>query len=167
MPFVYDYAQVFSANTVARVERQIATVRAQTNEALVVVTVAHLPAAEIDDAVDDVAAQYDAQHGVQGSLLYVDRDDRRDALIAEPVAWFPRSDVLTMRRALEARFAAGEYDAGLSGLTSSVLHVYEHHRASPKQNATTPAPRARLYGIAVAALLAYLLVRAALRREGA
>jgi uncharacterized membrane protein YgcG len=167
LPFVYDYAHVFSAHTVARVEQQIAAVRAQTDEALVVVTVAHVPAAEIEDAVDDEAAQYYAQHGVHGSLLYVDRDDRRDALIAEPAAWFPLSDVSTMRQALEARFGAGEYDAGLVGLTSSILHVYEHGGGSPERNATIAAPRARLYGIAVAALLAYLLVRAALRREGA
>ncbi len=124
MLFVQDHAHVFSARTVAWVERRVAATRVETGEELVVVTVPRFPGAQASGAVADEAARLFDQEGVAGTLLYVDRDDRRDAVIAQPAAWFDAQHVASIRQAMEARFRRGAYDAGLRAAADDVLAVY-------------------------------------------
>lgn len=166
MPFIHDHAQMFSASAVAAVGRQIAAARSQTGEELVVVTVPSVPGAEIDDAVGAEAQRIFAQQGVRGALLYVDRDDHRDALIAQPQSWFAAGEVPSLRRSLDARFALGEYDAGLEDLATAVLDIYRSHARPAPPSAIAPAPRLRVAAVIAAVVLAYLVILGASRREG-
>jgi uncharacterized membrane protein YgcG len=165
--FVQDHAQVFSVRTVAGVERRIAATRAATGEELVVVTVPRLAGARASGVVEGEAERLFYQEGVRGTLLYVDRNDRRDAVIAQPAAWFDARRVAAIRRALEARFQRGEYDAGLRAVAGDVLAVYDAHAATSRAGVRKAAPRLRIYAWIAAALLAYLVIRGALRRAGA
>ncbi len=167
MLFIQDHAQVFSASTVAEVERRIASTRAETGEELVVVTVPQLPGAQASGAVEDEAERLFYQEGVRGTLLYVDRDDRRDAVIAQPAAWFGAQYVASIRQAMEARFRRAEYDAGLRAIADDVLAVYRAHPAATRASVTKAVPRLRIYAWIAAALLAYLVIRGTLRRAGA
>lgn len=157
---------MFSASAVAAVERSIAATRAQTGEELVVVTVPNLAGAEIGDTVDAEANRVFMQRGVRGALLYVDRDDRRDALIAQPAAWFPADEASMLRRELDAEFGLGNYDAGLENLTAAVLRVYDEHETPAPSNAIATAPRLRIALAIAAFVLAYFVVRGSTRREG-
>lgn len=156
---------MFSAQAISRTQNEIAALRARSGEELVVVTVTSEPDAGVPGAIEAEAQRIAAQEGVRGTLFYVDRGDRRDALLAEPVSWFPPATVARIRAHAEAAFAAGNDDAGLERVAGAVLAVYEAH-APTRPSATPQAPRLRVYALVAALALAYLLVRGALRRAG-
>jgi uncharacterized membrane protein YgcG len=163
--FVHDAAGVFSPAAVARVEARIEAMRERTGDELVVVTVASLPGVDGASAVREQAWNAFAQRGVHGALLYVDRDDRRDALIAQPETIFPPATRAALVAALDRSFAQGEYDGGLERLAASVDALYRRDATPP--SATNAAPRPRVWAIVAGAALAYLLIRGTLRRGGA
>lgn len=158
---------MFSPAAAASVSQRAAVARAATGEELVVVTVGRLPGAQSGNAVDGEATRLFSQEGVHGTLLYVDLDDRRDAIIAEPAAWFSPARLAALKRGLEDDFRNGEYDEGLEHFASAVLDVYAKNAPVTAKRDTDAAPRLRNYALIAAILIAYLALRGALRREGA
>jgi len=154
---------MFSQSVAATVSRRIAATRSITGEEVVVVTVERLASAEVDDAVQGEANRLFAVQGVRGTLIYVDREDRRDAIVAQPDAWFSAQRIARVKSMLESAFASGAYDRGLERATSAVLDVYLHDAQPASNRSASAPPRLRVYAIAVAALLAYLLAAGALR----
>jgi uncharacterized membrane protein YgcG len=165
--FVQDHAQMFSSAAAASVAQRAAAARASTGEELIVITVSRFPGAQTGNAVESEARRIFAQDGVHGTLLYVDRDDRRDAIVAEPAAWFSPARVAALKRGLETDFRLGEYDEGLERFTTAVLDVYAKNAPIAANRDAGAAPRLRIYALIAAALIAYLVLRGAVRREGA
>lgn len=155
---------MFSAQAVQQVERRIATVRKRTGEELLVVTVPSVPGASAPNVVSQEAERIALQRGAC-AVIYVDRGDRRDWIVARPEIWFPRKSVSAIRTRMEHAFRLHDYDAGLSGAVGAILGIYRT-QAPATVSVTKTAPRFDLYGWLIATVLAYLVIRGSLR-EGA
>ena len=77
--FVQDQAGMFSAATVAQLNERIASFNAQTGKEIVVVTAPSLGGATLQSA----AANAFSQQSVNGVLIFIARDDRRDIIVPD------------------------------------------------------------------------------------
>ena len=113
--FVQDQAGMFSAATVAQLGARISSFNAQTGKEIVVVTTPSLAGATLQDA----AASAFAQQNVNGILIYVARDDRRDIIVPDragaQAGWFTPDVLRSIRTSMEAQFKSENYDAGITG----------------------------------------------------
>jgi uncharacterized membrane protein YgcG len=155
---------MFSAQAVQQATQRIAAVRKSTGEELLVVTVRSVPGASVPSAISQEAQRILLQQGA-AAVIYVDRGDHLDTIVARPEAWFAPRTVSAMREAMERKFRAHAYDAGLNGAVAAILGILRAH-APARGGVTNAAPRFGLYGWLVAAVLAYVVVRGMLR-EGA
>jgi len=137
--FVQDGAGMFSADTVAALNRQIGNFNAQTGKEIVVVTTSSLAGSTLQDA----AAQAFSQQRVNGVLVYVARDDRRDIIVPDSAGaragWFTPDVLGSIRTAMEAQFRSESYDAGITGAVGAILNVYRAHLSALPQSGTNGA----------------------------
>src|SRR5215831_9619304 len=77
--FVQDQAGMFSASTVAQLNERIGNFNTQTGKEIVVVTTPSLNGAALTDAA---SAAFSAQN-VNGVLIFIARDDRRDIIVPD------------------------------------------------------------------------------------
>lgn len=131
--FVQDQAGMFSTGTVAQLNARIANFNAQTHKEIVVVTTPSLGGATLQSAAADAFAQ---QH-VNGVLVFIARDDRRDLIAPDragsQAGWFTPDVLRSIRTAMESQFRSENYDAGITGAVDSILNVYRAHVGALQQ----------------------------------
>jgi len=138
--FVQDQAGMFSAATVAQLNQRIANFNAQTQKEIVVVTTPSLGGATLQSAAQAAFAQ----QNVNGVLIYVARDDRRDIIVPDragaAAGWFTPDVLRSARTSMEAQFRSENYDAGITGAVDAILGIYRAHLGSVQQNSYGAAP---------------------------
>lgn len=172
--FVQDPAGMFSASTAAQLNQRIGNFNAQTGKEIVVVTTPSLNGATLTDAANAAFSQ----QNVNGVLIFIARDDRRDIIVPDRAGaragWFTPDVLRSIRTAMESQFRDGNYDAGITGAVDAVLNVYRAHLGS-LQGRTSNAPLATSGGTQtgglhismfwwiIIAVVAFLVLRSILR----
>ncbi len=131
--YVQDQAGMFSAGTVAELNERISSFDAQTGKQIVVITTPSLNGSTLQQA----AANAFSQHSVNGILIFVARDDRRDIIVPDPAGvqagWFPADTLREIRTAMEEQFRGENYDAGITGAVDALLGIYRSHLGGLRQ----------------------------------
>lgn len=165
---------MFSATTVAQLNTRISSFNAQTGKEIVVLTTPSLGGATLQSA----AATAFSQQSVNGVLIFVARDDRRDIIVPDragaQAGWFTPDVLRSIRTSMESQFHAENYDAGITGAVDAILNVYRAHLSGLPQRAPAgsalPAPRPSSGGLHISmfwwviiAVIAFLIIRSILR----
>ncbi len=135
--FVQDQAGMFSASTVSALDTRIGSFNAQTGKEIVVMTVSSLGSATLQDA----ASSAFAQQKVNGVLVYIARDDRKDIIVPDragvAAGWFTPDVLRSIRTTMESQFRSEDYDAGITSAVDGILNVYRAHTGSLRQTSTS------------------------------
>lgn len=139
--FVQDQAGMFSASTVSSLNQRIGNFNAQTGKEIVVMTVPSLGNASLQSAAQTAFSQ----QNVNGVLIFIARDDRRDIIVPDSAGvqagWFPPDVTRSIRSTMESQFHSEDYDAGITSAVDGVLNVYRTHLGSlrrPSSSAGAP-----------------------------
>ncbi len=126
--FVQDGAAMFSPGTVAQLNNTIANFNAQTGKQVVVVTVPSLGG----DTLQDAAQKVFSQQQVNGVLIFVAKDDRKDIIVPgrATAAFFPAETTRSIRESMESQFRDGDYDGGITTAVNGVLDIFRAHLSS-------------------------------------
>lgn len=172
--FVQDQAAMFSPATVAQLNTRISSFNAQTGKEIVVVTTPSLGSATLQDAA---ASAFSAQN-VNGVLIFIARDDRRDIIVPDragrQAGWFTPDVLRSIRTAMEAQFRGENYDAGVTGAVDAIFNIYRAHLGGLQQRssngAVAPMQRPSAGGVHISmfwwviiAVVAFLVLRSILR----
>ncbi len=172
--FVQDQAGMFSQAAVAQLNARISNFNAQTGKEIVVVTTPSLGGASLQDAAQTAFAQ----HNVNGVLIFIVRDDRRDIIVPDragaQAGWFTPDVLRSIRTSMENQFRGENYDAGITGAVDAILNVYRAHLsnfARTPSGAALPALRSTqpggfhisMFWWIIIAIVGFLILRAILR----
>ncbi|MEO6912407.1 MAG: TPM domain-containing protein [Candidatus Baltobacteraceae bacterium] len=175
--YVQDDAGMFSPATVSSLNTQIGNFNAQTRKEIVVVTVPSLNGQTVLAAGQAAFSQQQ----VNGVLIYIAKDDRKDIIIPDrsgvQAGWFSSDTTSSIRQAMEAQFKAEDYDGGISTAVAGVLNVYRSHVGSLTQrggalaqNGQTYAPSAQTGGFHIGTfwwiviiVVGFLIIRSLMR----
>ncbi len=172
--FVQDQASLFSQAAVAQLNARISNFNAQTGKEIVVVTTPSLGGATLQDA----ARTAFAQQNVNGVLIFVARDDRRDIIVPDragaQAGWFTPDVLRSIRTSMESQFHSENYDAGITGAVDAILSVYRAHLGSLQRTssgAALPAERSMqpggihisMFWWIIIAIVGFLILRSILR----
>jgi uncharacterized membrane protein YgcG len=173
--FVLDQAGMFSSETVSQLNTRISNFNGQTGKEIVVLTTPSLGGSTLQQA----AAAAFSQQNVNGVLIFIARDDRKDIIVPDragaQAGWFTPDVLRSIRTSMEAQFRSENYDAGVSGAVDSVLSIYRAHLGSLRQNGASGAALAapqnvQSGGIHIAmfwwiiiAIVGFLILRSILR----
>jgi uncharacterized membrane protein YgcG len=173
--FVQDQAGMFSAATVAQLNDRISNFNAQTGKEIVVLTTPSLGAASLQSA----ASAAFAQQNVNGVLIFIARDDRRDIIVPDragaQAGWFTPDVLRSIRTSMEGQFRSEAYDAGITGAVDAVLNVYRAHLGGlhqPAGGVGAPAQRSLassggihigMFWWIIIAIVGFLILRSILR----
>ncbi len=137
--YVQDGAGMFGASTVASLNTRIAAFNAQTGKEIVVMTVPSLNGQTVAAAGQAAFSQQQ----VNGILIYVAKDDRKDIIIPDhagvQAGWFTPATTTSIRQAMESQFKAEDYDGGITTAVGSVLSIYRSHVGSLTTRGAAPA----------------------------
>jgi uncharacterized protein len=177
--FVQDQAGMFSAATVAQLNQQIASFNAATGKEIVVVTVPSLGGAALESAAQNAFTQ----QSVDGVLIFIARDDRRDIIVPDragvQAGWFTPDVLREIRTSMEAQFRSENYDAGVTGAVSAILNIYRAHRGGLNRSTSggaALAPAAQrssrlghvsMFWWVIIAVVGFLILRSVLRAMSA
>jgi uncharacterized protein len=178
--FVQDQAGLFSAGTVAQLNERIVNFNAATGKAIVVITTPSLHGATLQSAAQSAFPQ----QAINGVLIFVARDDRRDIILADRAGaqarWFAPSVVREIRLAMEDQFRSANYDAGITGAVGALLGIYRAHAGGIRQAASglasapsqRPLPASRgghvpMFWWVIIAVAGFLIVRSMMRAAAA
>ncbi len=135
--FVQDQAGMFSASTVSALGARIGSFNAQTGKEIVVMTVSSLGSATLQDA----ASSAFAQQRVNGVLVFIARDDRKDIIVPDragvTAGWFTPDVLRSIRTTMESQFRSEDYDAGITSAVDGILNVYRAHAGSLRQTSSS------------------------------
>ncbi|MBC5816470.1 MAG: TPM domain-containing protein [Candidatus Eremiobacteraeota bacterium] len=138
--YVTDGAAMLSAGTISSINSQVANFNAQTGKEVVVQTVSTTSGTPIRDA----AAKTFSDLGVNGVLLFIAKDDRKDIIIPDAAGtragWFSPSVFAPIYSAMGAQFKNGDYDGGVTNAVDSVLGIYRSHMSSLGAANGAPVP---------------------------
>ncbi len=142
--FVQDQAGMFSASTVSSLNERIGNFNAQTGKEVVVMTVSSLGNATLQDAANTAFSQ----QAVNGVLIFIARDDRRDIIVPDragsQAGWFTPDVLRSIRTTMESQFRSEDFDAGITSAVDGVLNVYRARAGSLRQsNSSTGVPATR------------------------
>lgn len=173
--FVQDGAGMFSAGTAAQLNARISNFNAQTGKEIVVVTTPSLAGQTLQAA----AATAFSQQSVNGVLIFIARDDRRDIIVPDragaQAGWFTPDVLRSIRSAMESQFKSENYDAGVTGAVEAILNIYRAHLGSLRQAGATgaaqPAPanpqtggiHISMFWWIIIAIVGFLILRSILR----
>ncbi|MFY9718377.1 MAG: TPM domain-containing protein [Candidatus Cybelea sp.] len=178
--YVQDQAGMFSAGAVAELNERISSFNAQTGKQIVVITTPSLDGSALQQAATNAFSQ----QNVNGVLIFIARDDRRDIIVPDragvQAGWFPPDTLRAIRTAMEAQFKADDYDAGVTGAVTALLGIYRAHLGALHQPAagSLPVPaQGRFTGVqgnhismfwwVILAVVGFLIVRSLLRAASA
>ena len=118
---------MFSSATVAQLNPAISSFNAQTGKEIVVVTTPSLGGATLQSAAQTAYSQ----QNVNGVLIFIARDDRRDIIVPDragaQAGWFTSDVLRSIRTSMESQFRSENYDAGIAGAVDAILNVYRAH----------------------------------------
>ena len=173
--FVQDQAGMFSAATVDSLNTKLSNFNAQTNKEIVVQTVPSVAGGDVRTAAQNAFAQQQ----VNGVLIFISRDDRKDYVVPDRAAvqagWWSTETSQSIARAMEAQFRAGDYDGGITSAVDLALNVYRSHlgslnqpapaygRGGYAQPATTGGVHISMFWIVIMLLVAFFVVRSLMR----
>ncbi len=172
--FVQDQAGMFSATTVAQLNTRISNFNAQTGKEIVVLTTPSLGGATLQSA----AGSAFSQQSVNGVLVFIARDDRRDIIVPDragaQAGWFTPDVLRSIRTAMESQFRSENYDAGITGAVDAILNIYRAHLGASPQRAPAGAALAparpssggvhiSMFWWVIIAVVAFLIIRSILR----
>lgn len=176
--FVQDQAKMFSSQAVQEVDGRITVFNQATGKEIVVVTVPTLAGAPLQDA----AAKVFAEQNVNGVLIFIAREDRRDIIVPDKAGagWFTPDVLRSIRAAMEREFRNEAYDSGLLFGVDGVLAVYRQHMMTrsgaiiPQAGAPAAAPRAVAGGVHISMfwwiiiiVVGFLILRSIMRSMSA
>jgi uncharacterized membrane protein YgcG len=174
--FVQDQAGLFSAGTVAELNERISNFNAQTGKEIVVITTPSLNGATLQQAATNAFSQ----QNVNGVLVFIARDDRRDIILPDSAGvaagWFPSDTLREIRGTMEAQFRAENYDGGITGTVTALLGIYRAHAGGSAGSLAVPAQgrfaraqgmRVPMFFWIVGGIIAFLIVRSLLRAASA
>ncbi|MBV9718854.1 MAG: TPM domain-containing protein [Candidatus Eremiobacteraeota bacterium] len=175
--FVQDQAGMFSGPTVAQLNARISSFNAQTGKDVVVVTTPSLGGATLQNA----ATSAFSQQNVNGVLIFIARDDRRDIIVPDRAGaqsnWFTPDVLRSIRTSMESQFRSENYDAGITGAVDGVLNVYRAHLGDVRASNGAAVPGQRslstggfhisMFWWIIIAIVAFLLLRSILRAMSA
>ncbi|MGB6062646.1 MAG: TPM domain-containing protein [Candidatus Aquilonibacter sp.] len=174
---IQDGAGMFSQATISQLDQQISDFTAQTGKQIVVVTVPSLNGKSLNDAAEAVFTQQD----VNGILVFIAKDDRRDIILPDTATaqFFPEPTIVSIRQSMESAFKAEDYDAGVTTAVTGILNVFRAHLNSapgagttnnvPAVPSTTYVPVRRhsgapsMFTIILFIVIGYLVLRSILR----
>jgi uncharacterized membrane protein YgcG len=137
--FVTDTAGMFSAGTVAALNQRISNFNSATGKEVVVMTTPSLAGATIASAAQAAFAQ----QNVNGVLIFIARDDRKDIIVPDragaQAGWFTPDVLRGIRQSMEALFKSGNYDGGVTAGVDGVLNIYRAHQGTVRAGAGSPA----------------------------
>jgi len=143
--FVLDGAGMFSASTVSDLNTRLTNFNAQTRKEVVVETVPSLNGATLTDA----AQREFSQQQVNGVLIFIAKDDRRDIIVPDragvQAGWFDPETLRSIRQSMEAQFKDGNFDAGIATAVSGILGIYRSHMSSLGGAGGAALPATRSY----------------------
>lgn len=91
-------------------------------------TVPSLPAGT---TVQSAAQTAFSQQGVNGVLIYIAKDDRKDIIVPgvneARAGWFTADVTRGIRTQMESQFKTESYDAGITSAVDSILAIYRQH----------------------------------------
>lgn len=173
--FVQDQAGMFSAGTVSQLDTRISNFNAQTGKEIVVLTTPSLGGQTLQSA----ASAAFAQQNVNGVLIYIAKEDRRDIIVPDragvQAGWFTPGVLASIRTQMESQFHAENYDAGITAAVDGILNVYRAHLGALQQRQMgAPAPAASrstasggfhigMFWWIIIAIVGFLIVRSILR----
>ncbi|MBV8531217.1 MAG: TPM domain-containing protein, partial [Candidatus Eremiobacteraeota bacterium] len=173
--FVQDQAGMFSAATAAQLNTRIGNFNTQTGKEIVVLTTPSLGGATLQGA----AAAAFAQQNVNGVLVFIARDDRRDIIVPDragaQAGWFTPDVLRSIRTSMESQFRSESYDAGITGAVDAILNVYRSHLGTLRQpggSAAVPMGRSvsspggfriSMFWWIIIAVVGFLILRSILR----
>jgi uncharacterized protein len=173
--FVQDQAGMFSSDTVARLNERIGSFNAQTGKEIVVLTTPSLGAATLQSA----ASAAFGQQNVNGVLIFIARDDRRDIIVPDragvQAGWFTPDVLRSIRSSMESQFKSENYDAGITGAVDGILNIYRAHLGGLRQpggNAGGPSAQSAatstgvhisMFWWIIMAIVGFLILRSVLR----
>ncbi len=172
--FVQDQAGMFSASTVASLNERIGNFNAQTGKEIVVVTVPSLGGATLPSAAESAFSEQQ----VNGVLIFVARDDRRDIIVPDRAGlesgWFTPDVLRSIRASMEGQFRSQDYDAGVTGAVDSILGIYRSHAGSlqrsgsssvavPSQRVSSNGAHISMFWWIIIGIVGFLVIRAVLR----
>jgi uncharacterized protein len=175
---IQDGAGMLSPSTVSTLDQQINDFTAQTGKQIVVVTVPSLNGKSLGDAAEAVFAQ----QNVNGVLVFIAKDDRKDILLPDNATaqFFPESTIVSIRQSMESPFKAEDYDGGVTTAVDGILNVFRAHLDTAPNNgaannvpavpAATSYPVRRhsgvhfsVFTIIIFIVIGYLILRSRLR----
>jgi uncharacterized membrane protein YgcG len=125
--YIQDGANMLSASTVSSLDQRIGNFNAQTGKEIVVVTVPSLNGTSLPDA----AHQAFTQRNVNGVLIFIAKDDRRDIIVPDSAGvsagWFTPDTLDSIRQTMESQFKAEDYDGGVTSAVNGILNIYRAH----------------------------------------
>ncbi|MDQ6931323.1 MAG: TPM domain-containing protein, partial [Candidatus Eremiobacteraeota bacterium] len=128
--YVIDNASLLSPQTVTAIDQRVSAFNAQTGKEVVVQTVTSLGGSPIRDA----AGKAFSDLGVNGVLIYIAKDDRKDFIVPDAAGtragWFSPSIFSPIYQSMGAQFKNGDYDGGVTTGVDSVLGIYRSHMSS-------------------------------------
>jgi len=136
---IQDGAGMFSASTASQLDQEISNFTAQTGKQIVVVTVPSLNGKSLTDAAEAVFQQ----QNVNGILIFIARDDRKDILLPDNATaqFFPEPTIVSIRQSMEAQFKAEDYDGGITTAVNGILNVFRAHlNVAPNNGAANNVP---------------------------
>lgn len=177
--FVQDQAQMFSPDTVAQLNSRISNFNAQTGKEIVVVTVPSVTDGDVRTAAENAFSQQQ----VNGVLIFVDKGDRKDYILADRAAvqagWWTSQTSQSIASAMQAQFKAGDFDGGITTAVNGALDVYRSHMGSLggnqpaqaygrhsfgyPQHAATSGVHIGVFWIIIMALVAFFIIRSLMR----
>ena len=171
---------MFSAGTVAQLNERIANFNAATGKTIVVITTPSLGGASLQSAAQSAFSQ----QAINGVLIFVARDDRRDIILPDragaQAGWFAPNVVREIGSAMEDQFRSANYDAGITGAVGALLGIYRAHAGGIRQPASglasapdqgsLPASRGGhvpMFWWVIIAVAGFLIVRSVMRGAAA
>jgi uncharacterized membrane protein YgcG len=175
--FVQDQAGMFSAATVEQLNQRIASFNDQTHKEIVVVTTPSLGGATLQSA----AASAFTQQNVNGVLIFIARDDRRDIIVPDragaQAGWFTPDVLASIRTSMEAQFRSENYDAGITGAVEAILNIYRAHlggiqpaangAVAERSSASPGGVRIPMFWWIIIGVVGFLILRSILRAMSA
>ncbi|MDP9016839.1 MAG: TPM domain-containing protein, partial [Candidatus Eremiobacteraeota bacterium] len=177
--YVVDQAGILSAGTVSNLNSRISNFAAQTHKEIVVQTVSSLGGIPVRDAANKAFTE----QNVNGVLIFVAKDDRKDFI--EPdragvqAGWFNPQIFQPIYASMGSQFKDGDYDGGVTTAVDSVLSIYRSHMSSlgggavpvraprPYANSTSGGFHLSMFWIIIMVIAGFLILRSIMRAMSA
>ena len=135
--WIDDGAAMLTPTTASQLDAKLQSFTAQTHKQIVVITVPTTSGVPIAQAAQSAYAQ----RGVNGFVIYIAKNDRRDIILPGRTeissGWFSRSGIADIQSTMQSSFKSGDFDGGISGAVNAILSIYHSHLGSLNRSGGT------------------------------